>query len=191
MGHLLDFLSLHDPLGRASKLYWNLLSGCRIKSPDIDNDLEISTLKIVFQWTWRLQHQSWSTMRPRDAEQSVVLPITFIFQRWMWQFSLVVTVLNVNIVTLHWTMLLPRWVTVHRYTILVFNKPPKLTQLGHPLSPPHTPHPPVVPPMISCKTWTFCLNTVTRRNRYKLNWNDKRSTNKYPNQISNLDISTN
>ena len=36
---------------------------------------------------------------------------------------------------------------------------------------------------------TSCLNTVTRRNRYKLIWNDKRSTNKYANQISNLDIS--
>ena len=32
-------------------------------------------------------------------------------------------------------------------------------------------------------------NTDTRRNRYKLIWNDKRSTNKYANQISNLDKS--
>ena len=37
--------------------------------------------------------------------------------------------------------------------------------------------------------WGTSLNTVTRRNRYKLIWNDNRSTNKYANQISNLDIS--
>jgi len=46
--------------------------------------------------------------------------------------SVWLSVNDVAHVTLRWPGLLLRWVTVCRYTILVFYQPPRPTQPGHP-----------------------------------------------------------